>query len=556
MNNSLKKTPDCWEDPRSYLVEDDEKNGKLHIQGSFFLHNTEFRFSMNQQTSGSVVMRGQVSLISPKTGLIMQYGGRKRTLKESNIKERRPEYWKNNEGKRITELNITTSVSSNSLIIDDLKIAISNAAARLYLENVNRINQEFGEVSRPDTITPIAAAYRYVDDYIRLNHKSSNKKACEKYRSSILAMYLQLPHIPMSIYQSSTIKSFLKSAKLSKQNEKLFRNFWEYCLQKGVYRGFNPLPPKPPKAFSPDIASRNAKRPDVLSLKEQKKAFELLLSEPNGGDTGFALMLWGGFSAKDSCNFLWKHVIFSPGHDDYVRIKYYRPDLAGATHDYTAPLFPSGGLILLKRYSLLRQKYSEDKLQNMPVVSQISNPNKAMRAEALVQHVTMRLHSIVSTYESLYTLPKNSSKKIILSKRLLHNTYENNVYYHCNLQNEEGTAKFLCRQSLRSNVTDDHYCCFSNEESSLHLHDYLSIMVPEKELDAPETNTKLLPNGMVENTYTPETTRQCIGFVNNYKLNPGEEIVIKCPHGVIGSIRTRGYNEDGTLRRKTQSKND
>lgn len=104
--------------------------------------------------------------------------------------------------------------------------------------------------------------------------------------------------------------------------------------------------------------------------------------------------------------------------------------------------------------------------------------------------------------------------------------------------------------SMQIEDTDDHYTCFSKEESGLRLHDYMSVMVPKKEIDVHEENIKLLLNGMVEYTYTPETNRHYVGLVNDYKLNPGEEIIIKCPHGIKGSIGTRSYSDDGSLRRK------
>ena len=189
----------------------------------------------------------------------------------------------------------------------------------------------------------------------------------------------------------------------------------------------------------------------------------------------------------------------------------------------------------------------------MPIVSQSGNPKKAMTPDALVQHAMMRLHTIGLSYASLQALGKNTPEKIAVSKLLLHNTFLNNVYYRCALESEEGTAKFLCGESLSSNTTDDNYTCFSDEEAGERLHNTMSVLTPERAIDV-DDSPKVLPDGRMQYTYAPETTRQRVGHVGHYRLQPGEEIVIKCPHGVKGSVTTRGYNADGTLRRKTQRK--
>lgn len=236
-----------------------------------------------------------------------------------------------------------------------------------------------------------------------------------------------------------------------------------------------------------------------------------------------------------------------------IRIKHSRPNLVGATHDFTAPIFPAGALLLRKRYLSLVEKYDEETLKKMPIVSQRSNPKKAMTPDALVAHTTMRLHSIGLSYASLQALGKNTPEKIAVSKLLLHNTFLNNIYYRCALESEEGTAKFLCGESLSSNTTDDNYTCFSDEEAGERLHNTMSVLTPEQAIDA-DDSPKVLLDGRVQYTYAPETTRQRVGHVGVYKLQPGEEIVVKCPHGVKGSVTTRAYNEDGSLRRKPQRK--
>lgn len=531
---------------RDQLSCERNNKGMLQVHGSHNYNGVEFRVSLRQQKTGGAVMRGTLSIVSQKDGRVMQLSGKNKTEILQKIQEERPDYLKKMEGKRIPELNMSTSVTAQSLDLAIIEKAISRASLRLYHEHIDQIHRELGEVARPETITPLVAAHKYVDAYMKQNHSKLNEKTYKTHRNSIIAMCSSLPNIPMAEITHAKIRAL----NLSVEKQKLLENFWLFCMQSRVYIGSLPFSPRQKKKTSPAVLARNAVRPDILSIDEQDELYYLLDADCNGGDCGTALQLWGGFAAKNACNFNWSELIWYKDHNDYARIRYALPDLVGATHDYTAPIFPAGALLLRKRYLALREVYDEESLKKMPIVSQIDDPTKAMTPDALVAHTTMRLHSIGLSYESLRTLSENNSEKIAISRLLLQNTYKNNVYYRCALEKEEGTAKFLCRESLRSNTTDDNYTCFSDEEAGERLHNTMSCLVPEEAIDV-DDSPQVLPDGRVQHTYAPETTRQRVGHVGVYKLQPGEEIVIKCPHGVKGSVTTRAYNEDGTLRRKT-----
>lgn len=541
-----------WGDPRNSFYTEHEGN-KLHVYGTIYHHNAEFRFSLRQQSTGGAVMRGSVSVISPVDGQIMQMTGREKTAKLEELKAKRPEYYDAMAGKRFPELNLTTSVHTNSLNIDEVKAAVLGAVLRLYTANAGQVHRAFDQISRPDTITPITAAHKNVDKFMEVNHRKLSSKVYTQCRNDILTMCADLPSKPMSDFTQAQIEAFFKAKKHSQRKKDLLAAFWLYCLQAGICIGASPFPVKQKRKLSPNVAARNAVRPDVLSLEEQDKLYNCLDAECTGGDCGIALQIWKGFSAKTACEKTWGDLLWKEGHNDYARIKHSRPNLVGATHDFTAPIFPAGALLLRKRYLSLVEKYDEETLKKMPIVSLRSNPKKAMTPDALVAHTTMRLHSIGLSYASLQALGKNTPEKIAVSKLLLHNTFFNNVYYRCALESEEGTAKFLCGESLSSNTTDDNYTCFSDEEAGERLHNIMSVLTPEQAVDV-DDSPKVLPDGRVQHTYAPETTRQRVGHVGHYRLQPGEEIVIKCPHGVKGSVTTRGYNADGTLRRKTQRK--
>ena len=543
-----------WNDTRCRLSVEEDSDGKLHIFGMYYHFDTPFRFSLRQQKSGKSVMRGTVSIISKRDGRIMQLEGRKKNEILKKLEETRSGYLADMQGKRIEELNLSTSVSTDSLDHDHVKAAIVRAVLRLYNEHAVQIQRESGEIARPETITPLTAVQMHVDDYLSKNHRTLGKEKYEQYKRNILSICFLLPHIPMADFTYSIMSKAISSAKVSQQKEQLLKKFWLFCIQSGICIGVLPFAEEKKRKPSPEVSIRNATRPSMLSLEDQDNSYNLIYPDPTGGDCGYALMAWGGFSAKDSCPLCWRDVIWCNGHTDYVRIRFSRPDLAGATHDYTAPIFPFGARILRKRYETLRLQYSEDELNNMPIVSQITDPTKAMSPDALVQHTTMRLRTIGLQYEAIRNLRQSEGTTIAVSRRLLKNTFLHNVYFLCALAEEEGTAKFLAKESLSNNTTDDYYTNFADEEAGERLFAYMSVVIPEETIPPVEENPKRLPNGHLRYTYSPDTTRQRIGHVGHYTLRPGEEIIIRCPHGVKGSVTTRGYNDDGTLRRKSKKK--
>lgn len=544
---------DPWQNPQSYIKSEYDQSGKLIVFGQLIYHGTEFRFRLTQQHTGGAVMRGSVSVLDPDGYHIMQVSGSKKAEVIEHIEQTRPEYFKQMIGKRMPELNMSTNVYCNSLEIAVVKERVSKAVLRLYTKHAVQIHRAYGEIARPETITPCLAAHKYVDKYMEKTHAKLTEKSYNAYRQAILLMCMELPYVPMSTFKVSMVQSYFETKAVSQHKRDLLRRFWEYCQQSKIYIGPFPFQTKQKKKLSPSKAIRNAIRPDDLSIAEQDRLFDLINSSPTGGDTGLALQLWGGYSAKQACTIMWGDIIWTEGHSDYVRVRYFIHDLVGATHNFTSPLFPAGALILRNRFIKLSEKYTNQQLSRMPIVSQEKDPTKAMSAAALVQYTTMRLHSIGLSYEAMKAL-HNINPDIAVSRLLLTNTYAKNVNLRCSLLEEVGTAKFLLHESLSSSVSDDHYTCFTDEEAGERLHTIMSCVIPEEAIGIDQEPIVLLPDGQVQYTFTPETTRQRVGHVGQYTLKPQEEIIIKVPHGATGSAIVRGFNDDGTLRRKTKSK--
>lgn len=560
--------PNGWGDPRSYLTSSTDKNGLTHIRGNYFYNNCDFKFSLvEQKNNKNYLFRGRISPISAADGQILQLRGKARAEKLealtknsatdshgiSIVQKSNPHESSNspsNLRRRIPELNITSEINVNSKDISSVKDAVSKAALKLYETYGIQMHHIQGKVARPDTITPAVAAFTHVDAYLRTHHKKIKEgKSLNNYRRMIVATCSQFPHIPMCQFTVQMVKRILSEKPFSQQAVRLTSKFWAYCLALRICEGICPFPEERVVKTTPETNQTSLNRRTELSLSEQDNLFDLLHIHHSGGDCGIALQLWGGCSATTAVKLTWEKVIFCSGHPDYVRIKIRHDDRAGATHNYTRPLFPAGALILLARHEELLAQYTPKQLSKMPVVSCVSNPKKAMKSDDLVRYSTKVLRSIGIT-DILFAQLRRSKAKIAASRRLLSNTYVKNITTRCGIKDDAGTIAFLIGGALK-NVSDDNYTAFSDEEGNARLHTIISAVQPLFDLDQPPDVT-LLENGTELHQFAPDTTRERVKVSCAIQLAPGEKIIVRCSHGITGDVQARGLRDDGKPRRKTQ----
>ena len=258
------------------------------------------------------------------------------------------------------------------------------------------------------------------------------------------------------------------------------------------------------------------------------------------------------FSAKIACGFNWGDLVFDSERPDYVRVKYQLNDLAGATHNFIRPVLPAGALILSARHTELAQEHSEESLAKMPIVSQLTDPTKRMSADALVQLASIKLRTIGITNADLAELREEDDRTAV-SRRILLNTYKKLIVVHCSLQDDPGTANYLQGLSLQDDVTSDHYTSFSTDKAGERLYTIGRSTMPQFDIPQLAEREQRL-DGSVQYNFCPDHTRQRVGIVGEFMLNPGETATILCSHGVTGSVTARAIDADGKPRRKPRKK--
>lgn len=548
-----------WNHPNSYIKKETDTKGLVTYRGSFVLNSAEFKFSMNQQSSGKYLMRGRVSAISPEDGFVLQVVGaeKKRRLNKKTVTPEQeidtaPQQDTASvaETRRQKALNITAEVYGQSLEEGTVKSDVERAVLRLYSKYADLIHRRMKISSRPDSITPAIAAVIYADEFVTMNHRSASDSTRKVYTKAIKEHYAIMPNIPMTKMTKAKMKQYLDSHTISANTLRLLVGFWQYCLAKGICIGSNPFPESRKRTLSAAVKQAKAVVPDELSIKMQDQLYEELLArEASGASCGIALMLWGGFSAKLTCGFIWGDILFDFDQPDFVRVIYRQDDKAGATHDFTRPLFPQAARILHKRYEMLAAQYAPEELMKCPIVSTKLNHKKAMTANALTQYAAMLLRTIGVSED---TFMKLKMPKVAVSSRIFLNTYVKNLVQRCGLGDDPGTVNFMMGLSLSGSVTDDHYSSFVSELASRRIFTALKAAGPLENITQPE-ELVVLEDGREKHITAPENTRQRVGVVADIILQPGEELEIICPHGVSGSIRARAVTEKGLRRKSAKS---
>lgn len=536
---SKKRADDGWDAKGSYIEVKNKADGRVAYQGIFAYHGVQFRFHLTQQNSGEYLMRGEVHVVDPQKGGVLTRSSRDRMrwFKERGIEDA---------GQRVEALLVKKSLYGKSKERQDVKRLIEAGVLSLYEEHAAWIHRVAGDAAQADTIIPVVAANRYGEKFFDVRHPGIKESSLEAYKKRLSDLCAKLPAKAMRKFSMTEVQRLFDKEKTPLQYRKHLHEFWQYCIDTGVCDGANPVPVTKRRGKSATALMNDAGKPDKLTDKQQERLDDLLLKDPNGSACGISLMRYGGFSAKQAVEFCWSDVIW---HDDpdYVRIKFFRDDIAGATHDYTAPIFPVGALVLRARYIELMWTYSQEELLEMPIASQVKDPKKKMNPNELIQNGRLMLLNVGYTYATLKELTDENLGAV--SARIFSNTYKRNLYQNCRLTDDDGDAKYLMGESLTDNVTNNHYISFSCEASADRFHTMMSVLQKKEDIDK-DVEVVVLGDGKEKLTLYPKDTWQRVGCKAFYVLKPNEELAIICPHGAEGEVQVREIREDGSIRRK------
>lgn len=534
-----------FDDPKSIYQHTMDNEGHHHIQGTYYLNGVPFRFSLNEQKKG-YRLRGRISIISPSNGRVLKKIGSERRAVTEEWNEEHPN--EKMTGKALERLNIYKEFNINTLDDEDIKKRIAEKAAKLFSKYSSTITAAQKEIGIVAQHTAVQAASIYEKDFLKSFYPKVTDGTRRQKELIIARVTAELSAAPMGAITSAMLKHYAKNHEKSWEEDlRVAEKFWEFCLDQGVYRGRNPI-----SAFLEDAAERKHKKSNEDNMNRAAEFIclpEEVERKLNGsicgniGDSGFmgiALVKEGGLAAQDACNLLWKDVQF---HDDtgYVSLHLEFNDIAGATHDYTRPIFPFGAEILKAHRGRLLERYSEEELNDLPVITPACPGKYSISSKELTQLCRTELLRAGLAEDNMLPV---KGKAIGVGIRLLHRNYKYRLEHYCGLASDPAAVSYLTGHSLQHDVTADHYRSFTCPEGQRYLFNAMKrdgrFIKVEKGIEPFGITKRMLPDGCVEWTFTLAQPDNILFGSLLFTLNPGKCFEISAEQGLELQVKAEG----------------
>ncbi len=520
----MKKTEENgWDNPGSVFKVETKDGTLAKVTGRYVLQSAIFEFSANRQKSGRYPIRGKVRAISG-TGSTLK----KRGIVKKEILNKLPESQRSDSSRR---LNVETDFYCTLETEAEIKRCVAKAAERLYLENAELIQTQVAQCARPDTISPNTAAQLKATACVSLKHNRASEKEREKYVKRIRNCCAKLPAKPMSDYSKGEINRWCTELNIGDNEKKELRVFWQYCIEHGVCAGKNPV--EAPVKRRATGAANKAKAMRVVELEAYmvEKLYKLLNTPLTDVNVGVGLML-SGFEPKHIVTLKWSDIVFHK-EEDFAVVRLFKDIGANATKNYSRPAVPRVAVMLRKHYLNVLEEVGDDKIKDCYVIRNMRSKQSPYRAQYLVQEATRLINLAGISFRTLDAM-RNEDRSFAAARKILYNTYCRHILDNCRLREDPGTANFLLGKSFGLDTTSSSYTAFTSPEAEYRLYYILKILQEDRAIKQPKELKE--GNDRIVLTYAPKRTREFVGITGTLSLAPGEEITIKCPHGVKGYV--------------------
>ena len=569
---------DGWSHLASFIEKG--KDGKGY-KGSYQYNDITFSFSFREDNSPSspYKLRGKVSLISPKDGYIMQVGPKKR----KEISTRRKEQAENVSGaapvfepeKRYEALNASRAAYLTVDNAEAVKQAVAEKAALLYGDNVAQIDKIQHSAAKYRNVSFAQAVQIYGTRFFTAHYGAVMQRTRREYEQILRIIGGYLGTIAIDQLRIEDIKRLARELRKKsgkspehrndKSNKKeaekadstvrrqltLAGTFWVYYSAIKGCKGDNPFTIFLKSYFSnkinPKKLQRDAVTVQVLPTDIEAKLNKMIAEKTEDGRyVAVVLVKDAGLSAKEACSIRWVDVIFDNDIYDYSRISLRRDDIAGATHDFTRPIFPFAGEVLHRRYDLLCKEYGNEAVAEMSVASLGKNPEKSLNSKTLASFCKVLLTN--SGFWGFTGLTREESERHGAGVSVLLKNYAHKLNHYCGLSADKSAVRFLRGQSVAKDVTADNYRSFTSPEGQWYLYSALR-RDGRFQGKSGDITTKIvkLPDG----TYrvAAQGPDRLTGAKVTVSLKAGETISCIARHGIEGTVQTRASDESGKLRR-------
>lgn len=502
-------------------------DGKTKIEGLYLYKSCPFKFSMSSYESGRYAVRGVIRALDSE-GKVLQ----KRGKESEDIKSR---ISKNERGMDQRKLQVRKEIqciqNSDALI----KTCIASAAEKLYVENKTLMEVQLEGLSNEMNITPYIAAKIHGYDYIMQCHPKASNGTVEDRAKKLQRDCSKLPSVPMRKLSNKSIKASMQHAKMGIVARKEMYDFFNYCIDYGIFDGNNPVE-KPKKKKTKGKAHQiRVTRPDDLTPDEQDAFYAELGTNVTALKAAVAILA-SGVGQKEIVKLRWKDITFK-SEKDYVIVYLESFNKLSYTHNYSRPLVPRSALILRAYYDQLVAKSKGD-MSSKYVFPNGKNKNEHLTPASIIEYATRILVSIGVDYGLMGKLHQED-RKIAAARKILFNTYERNIRSVCNLEYDTGTTNFLLKKPFGSDVTADSYTSFTSELGARRIYNIFKVLRKTENNDI--RYDEQCNDEDVTRVYRPSTNKQYLGLHGKIVIPPGKEIIFNCEHGFDGSYFVTNY---------------
>lgn len=499
MTKATKDAQAKWEDG-SYFKKDVCSNGKTKFCGIYALNFCKFIFSLVFQNNSRYKYRGYIRAIDEFGEFVMD------------------------KGKRVEE-DVYIHDGGES----EIRRAIELKAEKLFAKHDKAILSNMEKTYRPDMITPILAATFKAREYADFRHQGCKKRTIDDAEKRIKRVCANLPVKPMHTISKKEIKAYFNLHGVGYRAINELHDFWTYVIDNGIcVKHTNPVDKVSKKPLKGEKKIKELLKKVQLDLLEIDTVFDELEQIDNGVAMGSALLL-SAIPSKLIEQLVWEDIIFpDEGKADFAIVKIYMPKRKGATHNFSRPLFPRSAELLFKKYKELASIYGEEAVKGLPVFAQRTDATKKAKldqAYALTEQLMVQAEIIeakdIGTIKKL-DLQTSSIKRICVA------TYKALLKTICNLDEESMEYKFLCGLALGGDTTTDNYTAMCSEMGWEHMYTSMAPLRRKTVNNSKPIKTKQRAVSI------PENSRELTKVSATILIAPGQEIAIKCEHGVTG----------------------
>lgn len=526
-----------------------DENNLMHAKGKYYISGATLVFSLHQQTRGNYLFRGSIRAISNETGHVLQMKGephqKKKKARQKKGKDTTGETYPIKCEFYIYPVKEETGEKKASELLNDTKTVkeiIKKKAIDLISQYANAIHADNQNISVDSEKFSVVVS-RYSNHFFK-SEKGRNltEDTLKRKKHALCKLAALLDNYTMSTISQKALKQIFASfGKKAGTTFRLAQQFWEYCIEKGIYHGDNPfttylLHNSTKTRALPEELRRKALTPRSLS-EETEKEVNQRIREANPEDsftTGMLLIKEAGFTPKEACSLKWDDCYFNDLEKDFptIRIRFEKEFIAGATHNFTRPSTFLCAHELLRRKKHLIEKYGS--LKGHYILE--DKKGKPINPKSLTDFCYQTMARCHAEKDN----SQNFANPIGGGVRLLLAHYQHRISHICGAPESSGIKKFLTGQSLAGNVTADHYCSFTSPEGQLFLY---NLLARDKRFFSPiPDKATLKEEHQNENTVFTVCSKDPRRFTKTtmtVELQPGEHLTITGDCMLHGNVRIK-----------------